>query len=34
MIVDHEIGHYIQDNLITDKEWSDYQKEWEKSLAK
>lgn len=34
MILDHEIGHFIQDNLITDKEWADYEKEWNKSIKK
>ena len=34
MIVDHEVAHYIQDNLITEKEWTDYQKEWDKSMKK
>jgi hypothetical protein len=34
MIVDHEISHFIQDNLITAKEWESYQKEWAKSMAK
>jgi hypothetical protein len=34
MIVDHEISHYIQDNLLTEKEWADYQREWAKSMTK
>jgi hypothetical protein len=34
MIVDHEISHFIQDNLITEKEWTDYQREWAKSMSK
>lgn len=34
MLQNHEIAHYIQDNLLMEKEWTDYQKEWEKSKAK
>jgi hypothetical protein len=34
MIVDHEISHFIQDNLLTEKDWADYQKEWAKSMTK
>ncbi len=28
----HEIGHYIHYNLITEKEWKSYQTEWAKSV--
>lgn len=33
MYINHEIGHYIQYNLLSKKEWDDYRKEYKKSKS-